>query len=247
MRVRGESSTMADPLTLKRLRSIVQRTPRCGSITHQGDVMNRPNERRLAGTLTAALIVGSLALAPPVANAAGPAQASPRLTAWTEASNTPDLDYSQKLANLAHSDAFLEVLKKVVANPEITLRRMAATASLQETRAVRARTEGMHFEVVSGAFVLRNGVGNPELGKQIKALVVPDSLRAHVERQMQSQVGAQRMKSIPQCAAAWVAALAWIAASSAQCAPFSGWRAWACAVGQGLLGLMPDFNLACQY
>lgn len=50
----------------------------------------------------------------------------------------------------------------------------------------------------------------------------------------------------PQETKAWAAFDSWLAGTTMLCVPFSGPDAWGCAVAMGFLGLMPDFNAACD-
>lgn len=131
---------------------------------------------------------------------------------------------SGRRTTLTESRAFMEVLRTTTGDPESALDFFAAVSTQEQAQAFAANTAGQHY-VISGT----EGEPTVVLAPGDPQVVDP---------------GIQPM-AMPACGKAWAAFAAWLAGTTMLCAPFSGPAAWACAVGMGLLGLMPDFNKAC--
>lgn len=141
-----------------------------------------------------------------------------------EAQKSDSAGFAERRATLAKSGAFMDVLTGTTPNPAEALDFFAAVSTQAQADAVVAHTEGKRF-VISGT------EENPSV--QLAAASSGESIMPN-------------STPMPRCAEAWAAFAAFLAAQTMLCVPFSGPAAWACAVAMGLLGLMPNFNDACD-
>ncbi|MBP2319125.1 hypothetical protein ACFP47_11640 [Nesterenkonia lacusekhoensis] len=75
-----------------------------------------------------------------------------------------------------------------------------------------------------------------------------DYWHVHEDKVEELQVGTDgaTTASMPQCPAAWTAALSWISINGGKCALFGPKAAVACAIGYGIAGEIIDYNRACN-
>jgi len=140
--------------------------------------------------------------------------------------------FSWKRDCIAKSDAFMEVLKESTPDPNEALDFFAAISTKDQAKTLVSNTKGKRFNI-SGS----------ETNPSVK--LVPRE--ASKDILANPALGMVLMStSMPKCGKAWTAFSAWLAGSTLMCAPFSGPAAWSCAVAMGLLGMMPNFNDACD-
>jgi hypothetical protein len=141
-----------------------------------------------------------------------------------EAQESDSAGFAESRAALAKSGAFMGVLTGTTSSPAEVLDFFAAVSIQDQADAAVAHTEGKQF-VISGTE--ENGSAQLVAASSGES-VMPNST------------------SMPRCAEAWTAFVAFLAAQTVLCVQFSGPAAWACAVAMGLLGLMPNSNDACD-
>ena len=155
------------------------------------------------------------------------AAASPDVDGIIANAKTNDAGFSARRDLIATSTAFVHVLKKTTGDYQRSLDYFTAISTDQQAADLVAKTAGKHY-VISGT------MSNPDVrlvdGEVSETSSSADSLP----------------QEMPRCGKAWAAFDSWLAGTTMFCAPCSGPAAWGCAVAMGFLGLMPDFNAACD-
>lgn len=153
---------------------------------------------------------------------------SPDVDAIIASAKINDPGFSKRRDLMATSGAFVQVLKETTPDYQKSLDYFTAISSDQVAADLVETTSGKHY-VISGS------EADPKV-ELVEGEVMDDS----------SAISDSAKVAAPRCGKAWAAFSAWLVGTTMLCAPFSGPAAWACAVSMGLLGLMPDFNDACD-
>lgn len=181
-------------------------------------------------TISMALFSSTAAASPQEvpAESSGTYHPSPDVDAIIASAKVSDPGFSKRRDLMATSDAFVQVLKETTPDYQKSLDYFTAISSDQVAADLVETTSGKHY-VISGSET------DPKV-ELVEGEVVDDS----------SAISDSAKVAAPRCGKAWAAFSAWLVGTTMLCAPFSGPAAWACAVSMGLLGLMPDFNDACD-
>ena len=155
---------------------------------------------------------------------------SPDVDGIIAKAKSSDVGFSARRNLIASSAAFMQILRKTTPDHQRSLDYFTAISSDQQATELVANTAGKHY-VVSGT------MQNPDV-KLVDGKATDDST---------NPPGAKNLpQDMPRCGKAWAAFPAWLTGTTMLCAPFSGPAAWGCAAAMGTLGLMPDFNSACD-
>lgn len=174
---------------------------------------------RILSIFLGILMAFALAAQPAAALQPSTAEATSAEQLIAQAKTSDPEGFEHRLGLIKQSDAFVQVLNKYTADPELNAQFFAAISTDEQAAALVENTRGKHYEI-SGT------MDNPEVKLAPGAPI--------------------ETRAAPACGKAWAAFAAWLAGTTMLCAPFSGPAAWACAVSMGFLGLMPDFNTACD-
>jgi|GEM_PF-3907940 hypothetical protein len=155
---------------------------------------------------------------------------SPDVDGIIAKAKSSDVGFSARRNLIASSAAFMQILRETTPDHQRSLDYFTAISSDQQASDLVANTAGKHY-VVSGT------MQNPDV-KLVDGKATDDST---------NPPGAKDLpQDMPRCGKAWAAFSAWLTGTTMLCAPFSGPAAWGCAAAMGILGLMPDFNSACD-
>ncbi len=194
--------------------------------------------RKLVATFFIILTTAALTVPSASAETTSPGQppstslpaTSPDVDGIIAKAKSSDVGFSARRNLIASSAAFMQVLRKTTPDHQRSLDYFTAISSDQQATDLVANTAGKHY-VVSGA------MQNPDV-KLVDGKATDDST---------NPPGAKNLpQDMPRCGKAWAAFSAWLTGTTMLCAPFSGPAAWGCAAAMGILGLMPDFNSACN-
>jgi hypothetical protein len=194
--------------------------------------------RKLLATSFATLTMVTLGVPLASADAVPPSQPpsasfateSPDVDGVIAKAKSDDAGFSARRNLIVTSAAFRQVLKKTTPDYQRSLDYFAAISTDQQAADLVANTAGKHY-VISGT------EQNPDV-KLVDGEATDDSTNPTKAESLPQEM--------PRCGKAWAAFSAWLTGTTMLCAPFSGPAAWGCAAAMGLLGLMPDFNKACD-